>query len=269
MVGYAAEIDSALTSFLRGWGPIEWRKQVASIPVQHNPFVAQALSALSDIEEDAFYMQTKIRRSGADAIAAVREFNAVWLAEESEHSRALAAMSLRYGERHRTRRKHGALHRDRRSIAALPTLLMSSVYSRGILAAYLTLGSLQEFVALTTYNALADSVEDQGAKEVLRQIARQEGRHMRFYRSSAVSVMTGSVLCQKFVRVALTRFWRPPGIDLLGERVWVDTFGVLLQEERNQERYLDLDRICSSMPGLGGLSPMRSFLADRKLVPCR
>lgn len=178
-----------LEDFLRDWGPVQWRTQAAAIPPADRPDLALLLHGLSGIEDDAFYMQKKLRHSGAARMQSIKHFNSVWLVEEAEHARALAALSERFGGGAVARGKHSTFKRDKRSILAVPSLSVSSLYGRGITAAYMTLGVLVEYIAITTYNAIPKVFPCEPMADVLRQMSRQEGRHLRFYRSGATALL--------------------------------------------------------------------------------
>lgn|SRR6266550_8092846 len=158
-------------------------------------------------------MRIKLRRTGADRIPVIGQVNALWLAEESQHARVLAAVAGKYGDTP-DHLSHGVFSRDRRSILTAPGLRVASIYPRGILAAYLTLGSMQEYVALTTYNALATHGLPATVTALLRQISRQEDRHVRFYRMGAEAVLSGDSRTQWFTRTLIDRFW-PAGDRLV------------------------------------------------------
>jgi len=271
---YDSALEENLQSYLKSWGPINWRSIVDHPKPAPDETVGRLLGALASIEDDAFYMQVKIRYTGAAKLAAIRDFNAIWLAEESEHARALAALAARFGDGGMPRsRPHGVWFRDRQSLLIKPFLWCRGFNRTGMLAGYLTLGALQEFVALTTYNAIARRVDDAPTLDILQQIARQEARHMRFYRRGAEAVLMGSASAQRFVRFALRRYWRPPGIDLLGYETWFATFSPLLADPSLRRAYLRTDGICAALPGIGDLGIMRSFLTryDQhvKVAPAR
>jgi hypothetical protein len=252
-------LENNLEDYLRGWGPIQWRDQVQNSSVQFNPDLGGVLNALADIEDDAFYMRVKLRHTGALRADVINHFVAVWLAEESEHSRALAHLADLYGYQ-RQKREHKLLGRDKRSIAAVVGLSIGgAVYSNGMCAAYLTLGAAQEYVALTTYNALAEENNDEVTRDILRQISRQEGRHLRFYRRGAEAILEGNSVAQKFCRWVLSTYWRPPGIDLLGREEWIRLFGKLLEVPENAAKYNGMDAMLDRLPGLEGLNLMQRF----------
>jgi hypothetical protein len=258
---YCLRLEENLASFLQNWGPITWSSDLVRVGRRPDQGLADMLAALSDIEDESFYMQVKIRYSGNERLAAVRSFNAIWLAEESEHARALAALSLCYGRATTRYRRRARWYTDTRSIKSVPVLKVgAAVYPKGMLAAYLTVGGLQEYVALTSYNAIAELTGDPVAKDILSQIARQEGRHMRFYRRGAEAVLDNDVRCQRFVRTVLSRFWRPPGVDLLGVDNWTRIFRPVLDDPTVVSRFRRLDDLCGELPGLDGMRLMGPFL---------
>lgn len=258
---YESALAENLEVFLRRWGPISWRDRIDQVASADDPRLGRLLLGLSGIEDDAFYMQTKLRASGTVALDPVRQFNAVWLVEEADHGRALAAIAARYGtDTHALRASHGLLHRDRRSIVTFPVMKVLSTYSRGMLAAYLVYGSLVEYVAITTYNGIASSVGDPIVKDILTQMAAQEGRHMRFYRRGAMEVMAGDRRCQRFVRYVIQHFWRPPGVDLYGTAQWIDIFEPILTDGVICSTLRRMDEVCSAFPGLQGTNVMGPFL---------
>jgi uncharacterized protein YjeT (DUF2065 family) len=262
-VGHEEVLVRTLEGLLPGWGPVVWRGAVASIAPAPDPPLARMLAALADIEDISFYMQVFIRRSGVARLAAVREFNAIWLAEESEHARALAALAAKYGApNERRRQSHGRLYRALRALIVLPRIWLARLFPHVMLATYLTIGGLQEYVALTAYTALADRVAEPASAEVLRQIARQEARHMRFYRRGAEAVLAESAITRRVVRYLVESDWKPPGVSLLGAAAWADVFRPLLADRALVDRLLRMDRLVAALPGLSGLNVMERFLAS-------
>ncbi len=252
-----------LEGLLPGWGPVDWRGEVAAITPAPDPPLARMLAALADIEDISFYMQVIIRRSGVARLAPVREFNAIWLAEESEHARALAALAAKYGAPEgRRRRSHGRLYRASRALTMLSKTWLARLFPQAMLAAYLTIGGLQEYVALTAYTALADRVAEPASANVLRRIARQEARHMRFYRHGADAVLAESAVARRVVRYLIESDWKPPGVRLFGAAGWADVFQPLLADRALVDRLLRMDRLVAALPGLSGLNVMERFLAS-------
>lgn len=259
-------LNANLEHFLRDWGPVKWAAQAASIPSTEIPELAHLLHGLSGIEDDSFYMQKKLRHSGAARLQAVKHFNSVWLVEEAEHARALAALSVRFGGAGAVEREqHSTFSRDPRSILAVPALSAARLYPRGILAAYMTLGVLVEFIAIQTYNAIPRLYPYEPMKDVLSQMARQESRHLRFYRRGAVAILENDPKAQAFVRYVVNRYWRPPGVDLFGREEWLNIFGPVLNDPESLQDYARLDDLLQTIPGMTGLSPMAEFLASASI----
>ena len=180
MQDYEYDLQRNCDNFLRHWGPISWRDHVQSMPQRNDSSTALLLHGLAGIEDDSFYMQKKLRYGGAARLAPVRQFNAVWMVEEAEHGRALAGLASKYGWVGGDQ-LHDTLHRDKRAALALPLLKLISPYERGMLGAYMCLGVLVEYIAITSYNGIAAMQTDLGLRDVLGQMSRQEGRHLRFY----------------------------------------------------------------------------------------
>jgi len=259
-----AQIEVELNRYVRGWGPIRWRDELAGVTLPKNPQLAAVFRALADIEADAFYMRTKLRYAGAMRVNVVDQFTSIWLAEESEHARALACISDKLGGADAVR-GHGLLYRDKRSLASTIALVGARSYPVGVLALYLTLGALQEYIALTTYNYLADIINDGNVSLVLKQIARQEGRHMRFYSTGANIMLRDSPINQALFHAIMKKYWRPPGVDLLGKSNWVKVFDVLLRDENLRRRYLHLDEIYCSFEGQERGYLMGAYLESAKV----
>lgn len=140
-----------------------------------------------------------------------------------------------------------------------PLLAMSRVLGTSLEGAYLALGAIQEYVALTTYRKIADIIDDPPAALVLRRIAAQEGRHMHFYRGAALLFLEDPNCAYVASRI-LRKTWRPPGIDLLGLPAWLASFGPLLEYDDYRARLVRVDSHIRNMPGFEGASFMAQFL---------
>ncbi len=244
-----ASFQSSFAKYLEGWGPISWSKQNISVPA--SPDLARVFWALSNIEDDSQIMRRKLHYAGIDKSAVIRDFNICWLAEEGEHARALGWMADQRGHASVGRMGHGVRDRDSRSGLANLALFGLRRGHMSLLAGYLVLGTVQEYVALSTYLCLAGMPETSKYEAtILQDIARQEGRHMRFYRSCAQSVLEAFPGVRGFVETALVKFWRPPGVDLLGAGEWAAVFGPLLQDDWLAQRMLGVDALLAQQFGL-------------------
>ena len=248
-------LDSLLDQYLRNWGPIEWRLELSRSSPRADISLGRALLALSAIETDSRVIYRKLHIANLDRRRAIQTFNITWLAEEAEHGRALRCLAAKLGV------CDDPWTRSRVVVRPLewPVLAMSRVLGTSLEAAYLALGAIQEFVALTTYRKIADIIEDPPAALILRRIAAQEGRHMHFYRGAALLFLEDPNCAYVASRI-LRKTWRPPGIDLLGLPTWLASFGPLLEYDDYRARLVRVDSLIRNMPGFEGTSFMTQFL---------
>ena len=262
----AGQVDSALsqllTQYLTGWGPVPWRQELAQAKPPHDPDLGRAMLSLSAIETDSRVIYRKLHIANLDRREAIHAFNISWLAEEAEHGRALRCLAAKLGVVDVPPERSARF--SMRATAAWPSLAASRLLGPALEATYLTLGALQEFVALTTYRKAADLVGDPNAALVLRRIAAQEGRHMHFYRGAAVLFLNDPWNAH-VAGLLIGRLWRPPGVDLLGLSAWLRAFGPLLAHDDYRSRLLHMDQLLAQLPGFDGQQLMSTFL--RRYAP--
>ncbi len=264
------ELETRLTArvdaFAELWGPISWRDRLATTSViNQNSSLAKTFWALANIEDESAYMRRKVAWTRADRLRPIDDFNAMWLGEELEHARALSAISTKLGY-DAPRRAHSLLHRDKRSGIGAVGIRVGAVNRTGMLGGYLALGALQEHTALTTYNALARLDIPDGVASILRDIARQEGRHMRFYRTSALDVFEMYPMSRPFAREMIKRSWRPVGIDLLGLVEWKSVFFPVLEGSEYRAKLEQVDSIAADL--LGSPIPLMERFLERNPPRC-
>lgn len=250
-----SEIESAIASFLKTWGPLDWHEDVKLPPASCAPYVGTTLHALATIETDSRVMFRKLQVAGLDRDLRMLDFTIAWLGEEAEHGRALRALGHLYG---------GELvvssRRDRRATMknalAWPALAISRAIQPVMMAAYCVLGSMQEHTALTTYRYLATVLEGGAGARTLRAMARQEGRHMRIYRVAAESFLTASAAARAYAPVLVETTWRPVGMDAIGKLAWRQAFGPLISDSGFARRLSAIDSIVVSLPGFQSFPPV-------------
>jgi hypothetical protein len=255
------KIDQSLTAhlevFLRRWGDVEWRALVGEVGPTDDEEVIALVRAVAAIEDDAFYIQTKLKHGRILRSGAIRQYNSVWLTEEADHGRAFGALAGRLGVEGAMidPSRHGTLVRDRRAIMAVPALRLASVHRRGVLAGYAVRGALVEHVAIAVYGSLMRRLrllgEETGA-EIVRRILVQEGRHLRFFTQSAKTLLEGSPHTALLIRRVTEATWRPPGVDLYGRAAWVEAFSPVLRDDRFLHELVDIDRRVAELPAFGG-----------------
>lgn len=250
-------IERALTNYLTNWHPVEWRSRIAPHhSAEGNLHLGEIFLGLSAIETDSRVIARKIRSARLDRSDSLHEFLIVWQAEESEHGRIFEALARKYGV--------DAKPTGRTSIGVLNSTflpLAGTLMPATMRAAYCAQGSLQEFVALQTYLHIAELVEDPPVRMIIRDIARQESRHMKFYLTCANEYLAGSRLIQHLVRKTLEHRWSPPGVDLLGDREFRRIAAPLVNDERYRRRLLDMDAFAGRLPGMGDMGLMARWLS--------
>jgi hypothetical protein len=252
--------EDLFARYSRQWGPVEWSRMADpafEFECADRRF-AGAFQKLSVIEGDSMYQARKVRRAGFGGWSGIADFLVLWQAEENEHSRLLRHVADRLGAPGEVEPEHRL-----RDELLVPMTFVATVAARTIpdlVGTYGALGAAQEHVACVTYRYLASQIETGELRRVLRDIARQESRHLRFYRGVADHALTASRGAKRLARSLLVRYWRPPGIDVLGEKGFAETFGVLLDSEDYRTRLLGMDRMLDGVPGLDGLRLMENFL---------
>lgn len=127
------------------------------------------------------------------------------------------------------------------------------------------MGAAAEYVTIVTYAELARTAAESDVASLLHSITRQEGRHLAFFlaaaraRASSMSGRSGLVARRLF-----NRLWRPPGVPSIGLSAWQSVFAPFLDSEHFRERVQRMDRIVDTIPHLGGMNLMQTFLRN----PC-
>ena len=254
-----------LDVYVRSWGPIDWSSLRNHEPIPSEAKFAPVILALALVEGDFEIIRRKLAATHTDRDEILQEFITIWVAEEGEHSRALKRMAQLFGATEMACDRHRTL-RDWRAFVAWPILHLGRLVP-GLSAAYCTLGAIQECIAITTYCYLADVIQDLECKQILKQIAVQEARHMRFYRNAAKILLSNSRIWQISTAILIRQLWRPPGMDLLGPRSFTKIFAPLLSDLRYTDALKAVDRVISDLPGLNNVKVMTKFLREVALVP--
>jgi hypothetical protein len=252
--------DDLFASYSRQWGPVQWSRMADpafEFECADRRF-AGVFQKLSMIEGDSMYQARKVRRAGFGYWSGIADFLVLWQAEENEHSRLLRHVADHLGASGDLEPEHRL-----RDELLVPMTFVATVAARAVpslVGTYGALGAAQEHVACVTYRYLASQVETSELRRVLNDIARQESRHLRFYLGLADHALAASRCARRLARSLLVRYWRPPGIDVLGEKAFAETFGVLLDSEDYRTRLLGMDRMLDGVPGLDGLRLMERRL---------
>jgi len=250
--------------FLRRSGLIDWDGDLLARS-RLDPELCRTLHVAALLEQDTEITVRQTRALGLDRVDDVAAFLPVWEAEEAEHARALRWLLSH--QHYRPPQPHpAAISRRRRLVARVPASTVGRLSPTALV--YCALGAAAEYVTILTYTELVREVDDPAVDALLRAITRQEGRHFAFFlaaarsRAHAISPTSG-----RLARRALVALWEPVGVPSLGIDAWTAQFGRLLDDARFRARIEGMDRVVDSIPHLGGLRLMETFLRAR--VPTR
>lgn len=257
----SATITRLLDNYLTRWGPVFWR-HLTDLSVPSDATLGLMFKALSEIESDSVCVRRKLSATGADFTAELREFIIIWLAEEAEHGRAIDTVARKYGVTALPTATKRSNHRSIRTFFTWPALYGARALP-GVCAAYTALGAMQELVALKTYEKIAE-LTPAPVSDLLRDIARQEARHMKFYRGCAEVFLGESRKAQITTRRLLSQLWQPPGTDLLGRGTYEEIFAPVLTQVDFRKELLKVDKMLDRLPGLANMSIMERYLRRNK-----
>ena len=208
----------------------------------------------SNVQEEA----RKARRAGLFRSADLAEFYPLWYAEESEHGRALTFLADSAGVPPAEVRKRGTKDHLRRAFSPLGMTLCRVLpgSQRGLMAA----AAAAEYVTREFYLELARQATAPAVQALFHELARQEGRHLKFFLSAAKQSQLPDRISLAVVRWLLRGYWRPVGLDRLGQERWLDLFRDFLEKEDFRVRLRRMDSVLDALPGIQGLGLMSRFL---------
>lgn len=190
----------------------------------------------------------------------VRDFLAVWQAEEFVHSQAIGRFLDAYAD------ATGV------SVAPRPPAPVPDValYERAlahvggpvgtvVAAAHMTWGAANELLTMNGYRLLADECGHPMLAELLRRIAAQESRHYSFYLLQAEWRLASSRLARFTLPRLMDGSWTPVGVgDGYKTRDEFRRVVEVLSRQPESERIIDrMDRRFAALPGLGRLQIYR------------
>jgi hypothetical protein len=179
-------------------------------------------------------------------------FLTMWAFEEFWHGEAIGAILEAHDEPAGASRiaslRRSLPWKDR--IAPMLHGLGSAIVGASYTAVHMTWGAVNEWTTQAAYSRLAMRAEHPVLSELLRRIMRQEGRHIDFYANQAISRLEGDRRAQRLTRLALNRFWKPVGSDVMPEPEVRFMVGHLFSGPEGQTIVERLDRRVDRLPGL-------------------
>ena len=243
--------------YLSMWGRLPWNPERLRHAVV-DPGLERVVCAAAFVESHSYQEVRKARVVGLDRHSEVRPFLEVWLAEESEHGRALRFLAESHGLR-----PEEILHTGkgrRRSVASLG--LAGARLSRLAPTVALGVGAAAEYLTRVLYLSVRERSSDETVRDLFSALAAQEGRHLGFFINAAKAAHPEvSTAHLRAARKALLLTWRPVGVDRLGLETWLSVFDPLFADERFREQVLGMDRALDVIPVMRGLRLMHRFQA--------
>jgi hypothetical protein len=227
--------------------------------------VLRCLRYMHDVEHHTTCYLRDLLVTSAHEDPVITSFLAMWAFEEFWHGQAIGTVLDRHDEAHgrermtETRRRVG---RDR--VKTLFTMAASSVTGH-FDAVALTWGAVNEWTTQAAYVRLAAKSEHPVLAELLRRIAKQEGRHIDFYVSEAERRLQHPA-AQRLVRLALRRSWRPVGSGVMPKAETAHLVRYLFGDADGRQLADRVDRRIARLPGLEGLTLVRNARAQYTLA---
>jgi rubrerythrin len=255
--------------YLSAWQRLPWDPDTLRTAAIEPP-LEEMIEAAAFVESHSFEEGRKARLLGLTRHRETRQFLEVWLAEESEHGRALGHLARSHGLNPERFDGDGPGRAHR--LAANSGLFLSRGSPLAASAA-LGIGAAAEYMTRAMYRVLGDRSRDPAIRELFNHLASQEGRHLGFFLGAAKATHAPVSSAQlKATQTILRRIWQPVGVDRLGIDRWLAVFGPLFRglafaDFADQMSRMDgvLDRI-PVMHGLGLMSRFRSRYQLQQVV---
>ena len=243
--------------YMSMWGRLPWSPERLRRAVL-DPGLEPVVCAAAFVESRSYEEARKTRIIGLDRRPEVRPFLEVWLAEESEHGRALSFLAESKGLR-----PEDILHTGRGGRRPIGSLgLALSRLSRLAPTVALGVGAAAEYLTRTLYLSVRERSSDETVRDLFSALAAQEGRHLGFFINAARAAHPDvSTAHMHAARKALLLTWRPVGVDRLGLETWLSVFEPLFAEDRFRRQLLEMDRALDVIPVMRGLRLMHRFQA--------
>lgn len=183
----------------------------------------------------------------------ITSFLTMWAYEEFWHGEAIGKV-LRAHDEIAGRARIDAV-RARAGGGRLGTLstMLASAATEHIVAVSLTWGAVNEWTTQAAYLRLAQRTGHPTLAELVRRIAKQEGRHIDFYASEATGRLE-SRRAQRLTRWALSRRWTPVGSGVMPRAETEHLITYLFGDDEGAAMARRIDRRIDRLPGLAGLA---------------
>ena len=216
------------------------------------PELLRCLQYMHDIEHHTTCYLRDLLVTSAHEDPAITSFLAMWAYEEHWHGAAIGKVLDAHGlvsGRERVAATRRRVGRDR--LRTLGFMSISALTDH-VVAIAMTWGAINEWTTQAGYLRLAQLTEQTQLQQLLRRIARQEGRHIDFYVTQSEERLA-STAAQRWVRTALRRKWKPVGSNVMPATETDHVVSTLFAGDDGRAMAERIDARISRLPGLAGL----------------
>lgn len=198
----------------------------------------------------------------------VTTFLTMWNFEEYWHGEALAKVLEAHGEVAGAARVGTMRQRLGWRITTSPVLWMGfSAATKHFLAVHMSFGVINEWTTQGGYARLAKIADHPTLTELLRRIMKQEGRHIDYYRQTAIEHLEGSRAAQRTTRWMIKALWSPVGAGVMPRAETRHLVDTLFGGGDGRSIIDRIDRRVHALPGLDGLDLMAGALEKYGSAP--
>jgi len=215
-----------------------------------DPDTLRCLRYMHDVEfHTTCYLRDLLVTSAHDD-PEITAFLAMWSYEEYWHGEAIAKVLANHDEPSGRQRVLATRRRVGRERTTTLAMMFGSMLTDHMATVALTWGALNEWTTQAGYVQLAKRSGHPVLGELLRRIAKQEGRHIDFYVSQASERLAASSGARRLTRLALRLKWRPAGSGVMPEVETDHLIAHLFGGDDGESIAQRIDRRLSQLPGL-------------------
>jgi hypothetical protein len=228
-----------------------------------HPDVLRCIRYMHDVEYHTVCYLRDLLVSPAHDDPEVTAFLSFWAFEEFWHGEALAAVLEAHGEPAGEARISGMRRRLSRKERLRTFLMMlgSALAGRDFVAVHMSWGAVNEWTTQAGYVQLSRRAGHPVLSELVRRIAKQEGRHIDFYASQAETRLARSGRARRMTRWALRRLWAPVGSGVMPKEELDHLADYLFSGSEGLDIARRIDRRIDRLPGLSRLGLLEGSVA--------
>jgi hypothetical protein len=212
----------------------------------------RCLRYMHDVEHHTVCYLRDLLVTQAHNDPAITSFLTMWAFEEYWHGEAIGKVLSAHGERAGRERVRSMRARTAGRFGGIGTMLASAA-TRHVVTVSLAWGAVNEWTTQAGYVRLAARADHPVLSDLVRRIAKQEGRHIDFYVTEATARLEQSTAAQRVTRFALARRWEPVGSSVMPKSETDHLIRHLFAGAEGLEMARRIDRRIDRMPGLTGL----------------